>query len=368
MTPSSDFQYDDALRRHRERWRAVGQSTQTDRQLAENSVKATYQYCLDSSPATMVWVNDPLEGFIVSSLVAQVKPYQWDQMISTILEAATDQAQQRVSGAYWDQLWDSLRADEFNFKYISSLLWSHALYRFRSLDPHTKHQLAESILGASSISVPPASGDDPLMIPMLYGTHTSLNHLVLLDFLSTTQQLTFAPLDHLVNLIRACRFWWLFQGIAILCPHPQHISFDRHNQLHAQGQPALAYHSSFSLYAWHGTLVPQTYAVIDPTQWKVEWLLHHRNPIDVRQALIQAMGYEVIIQELQTQTLDIWENYELLQVPYDLDYEPIHLLKVTDPATAQIQALRVPALITSAFEAICWINLELSSDEFELDD
>ncbi len=90
---------------------------------------------------------------------------------------------------------------------------------------------------------------------------------------------------------------------------------------------------------------------------------------EVRRALIQRIGYDRICQELEVTELDTWQEYTLLSIEFDDDFDdegnakPIYLLKMTCPSTGFIHALRVSPNVRSssrasltAQEAIRWVN------------
>jgi internalin A len=84
---------------------------------------------------------------------------------------------------------------------------------------------------------------------------------------------------------------------------------------------------------------------------------------------------------LQATELDCYQEYTLLRIDADIDgfnpedfegdddapkKEDIYLLKMTCPSTGFIHALRVPPNVTSAREAICWVNWDLEPEEFSV--
>jgi hypothetical protein len=81
--------------------------------------------------------------------------------------------------------------------------------------------------------------------------------------------------------------------------------------------------------------------------------------------LIEGIGYDRIIQELSAKEIDSWQEYALLQID-NADVEPICLLKMTCPSTGFIHALRVPPNLTSAREAIGWVNWDIDPEEFSV--
>uniref|UniRef100_UPI00403F9727 DUF6745 domain-containing protein n=1 Tax=Microcoleus sp. OTE_8_concoct_300 TaxID=2964710 RepID=UPI00403F9727 len=94
------------------------------------------------------------------------------------------------------------------------------------------------------------------------------------------------------------------------------------------------------------------------------WILAEENA-EVRRVLIEGIGYDRIIQELQAKQIDSWQEYALLQID-NADFEPICLLKMTCPSTGFIHALRVPPNLTSAREAIAWVNWDIDPEEFSV--
>ena len=104
-------------------------------------------------------------------------------------------------------------------------------------------------------------------------------------------------------------------------------------------------------------------------QWQSQWLLSEDNA-EVRQLLIQTIGYDRICQELQATELDSWCEYTLLKIDIFDDFDddnneyPTYLLKMTCPSTGHIHALRVPPDMKSAREAIRWVNWGIDPEEF----
>ncbi|WP_181243754.1 leucine-rich repeat domain-containing protein [Chamaesiphon polymorphus] len=116
-----------------------------------------------------------------------------------------------------------------------------------------------------------------------------------------------------------------------------------------------------------GTWFPRQYWT-KLSEWKSEWILEEEN-ITIKNVLIQQIGYERICRELNAMELDNWREYTLLEID-DIDRvyvrqiaEPIILLKMTCPSTNHIHVLRVPPTMTSAEEAITWINHGIHPDE-----
>jgi leucine-rich repeat protein SHOC2 len=99
------------------------------------------------------------------------------------------------------------------------------------------------------------------------------------------------------------------------------------------------------------------------SDWNPKWLLDEENA-EIRQVLIQQIGYDRICQELDVIDLNTWREYTLLKIDADIDEEPMVLLKMTCPSTGHIHILRVPPEMTSAEAAITWVNHRIHPDEF----
>ncbi|MBC7971807.1 MAG: hypothetical protein H7Z11_17055, partial [Verrucomicrobia bacterium] len=141
------------------------------------------------------------------------------------------------------------------------------------------------------------------------------------------------------------------------------LRFDSENRLHAEGEPAIRFVDGYSLYSYHGVTLPEKYGIVPPNQWQSEWLLTEDNA-ELRRVLIQGIGYARICQELQAAELNSWQEYTLLKIAADADVEPIYLLKMTCPSTGHIHALRVPPAMTTAREAIRWVNWDIDPEAF----
>jgi leucine-rich repeat protein SHOC2 len=109
------------------------------------------------------------------------------------------------------------------------------------------------------------------------------------------------------------------------------------------------------------------------SDWKPEWLLDENNA-EIRQTLIEYVGYEKICSELNAVNLDNWREYTLLKIDkplpvnngnYDpIGTEPMVLLKMTCSSTQHIHILRVPPEMVSAEAAIMWVNHGIHPDKF----
>ncbi len=158
-------------------------------------------------------------------------------------------------------------------------------------------------------------------------------------------------------------FWMTQTKVMVLISPVMRIQND---QLHADGQPAVQWSDWECYYFWRGLQIPQKYGAVLSLDWRSQWLLEEPNA-ELRRVLIQGIGYERIVQELEAVELDTWREYSLLQIQADIDVEPIHLLKMTCPSTNHIHVLRTPPDITSAREAIAWCNWDIDPEKFSVE-
>jgi internalin A len=173
------------------------------------------------------------------------------------------------------------------------------------------------------------------------------------------------------QLFEECGWIFPFEKICLVCDRPLHLRFDSANELHAEGEPAIAFADGYSLYFHHGVKLPEKYGKVHPDLWQAQWLLSESNA-ELRRVLIERIGYDRICQQLQAVELDGWQEYTLLKID-NADVEPIYLLKMTCPSTGFIHALRVPPDVRSssrasltAQEAIRWVNWDIDPEEFSV--
>ncbi|MFD3702068.1 DUF6745 domain-containing protein [Nocardia sp. NPDC058658] len=87
--------------------------------------------------------------------------------------------------------------------------------------------------------------------------------------------------DDVVRVVRNAGWWWPMDGGLILTERPTVLSRDDAGRLHNATGPAVAYRDGFTVWAWHGTLVPQ-YAIT--TDWDVTGILWEYN-VEVRRCV-----------------------------------------------------------------------------------
>jgi hypothetical protein len=164
-------------------------------------------------------------------------------------------------------------------------------------------------------------------------------------------------------LIEECGWLLPYENVCIVCDRPVSLNFDDLGRLHAEGEPAIAFADGFQVYAYQGVRLPEQYGQLPPDLWRSQWLLEEFN-FELRQVLLQGIGYERISQELEAIAIDTWREYILLGVDAEIDDEPMLLLKMTCPSTGLTHVARVPPDFDSAQEAIQWVNWDIDPAEF----
>jgi len=82
----------------------------------------------------------------------------------------------------------------------------------------------------------------------------------------------------------------------------------------------------------------------------------------IKRELIAKIGYKQLVKNLQSEVLDKNGTNELLKI--ESNSEPIVLVKVIDPSTADEYLLRVPPTMETCMDAIAW-TFNLKTEEYK---
>ena len=157
-----------------------------------------------------------------------------------------------------------------------------------------------------------------------------------------------------------------FDKACVVFERPTTLSFDQEGRMHGEGEPAIAFDDGYGQYCFQGVHLPPKYGAVHPNLWKADWILQEPNA-EFRRILIVGIGYSRICQELDAVVLDTWREYTLLRIDQPIDLEPVFLLKMTCPSTNSIHATRVPPHLTTAREAIRWMNWDIDPEDFRVE-
>jgi len=98
---------------------------------------------------------------------------------------------------------------------------------------------------------------------------------------------------------------------------------------------------------------------------KSRWIFKERNA-EIRKLIIENLGWPKILSDLHGESVDKWNSYELYKIqPKDrLMHESFLLLKMVCPSSDSDYVLCVPPEMKTAKEAVTWVNLDISPEEF----
>ncbi len=338
---------------YREKWRKIGLSTEAiNRQKAEESVKALYANFTNKEPK-LLFFDSPYAALkiILTKFKKQVKKQQkidyeqhpWNKLVSEIQEQLWLQLVKNDKGEPLGYLKRQLESK------LEPQLWYELLDK---LWIELKKQMNKKIKWQFPICI----------LPQLAACGWSLFDFCIAVLNCDCSQVKWSVLQ---SIVENCGWIFPFEEMCFVCDRPRILSFDSQNLLHAEGSPAIQFADGFSVYCYHGVLLPEQYGKVHPNEWRSQWLLEEQNA-ELKRVLIQRIGYDRICRELQAIELDNWQEYTLLKINADVDEEPMYLLKMTCPSTGHIHALRVPPDMESAREAIRWVNWGLDPEEFSV--
>ncbi|MEG4231477.1 hypothetical protein QUA40_05065 [Microcoleus sp. Pol11C3] len=353
---------------YREKWRAIALSTEPiDRQKAAEAVTAAYAL-LGKKPPLILFCDSPYASF--HPTFSQMESLFWndpwqqpDGLLDWQLDLQLDWQLRR-------QLTTLLGKHHLKSKLVRRLNRELLNPEIQELEVQLMRQL-ESQLAYQPITYFPS---ERLAHYFPSGILTGLGSF--LDFYISVLNCPYNKRKWSIyqSLAKYCGWIVPFKRVCFICDRPTILSFDNQQRLHAVGSPAILFKDGFKVYAVNGVRVPELYGKQHPSQWRADWLLSERNA-EVKRVLIQGIGYARICQELQATELDSWQEYTLLKIDIMEIFEGawgyeeekhMHLLNMTCPSTRYIHALRVPPDITSAREAISWVNWGIDPEEFSL--
>ena len=166
------------------------------------------------------------------------------------------------------------------------------------------------------------------------------------------------------DLVRSVFTCWLLNDLVVVCPLPELHSTDPAGRLHNESGPALRWSDGWSVFAWHGTVVPS--GLIEHS-WSSGAIAHHPNA-EVRRCAIERMGWDSYIGEAGLLRVGApvqdpgnpGQMLELYDVPGGLLGErSARVLLCTNASlerdgTRRRYALYVPPLIHDPISAIAW--------------
>ena len=124
--------------------------------------------------------------------------------------------------------------------------------------------------------------------------------------------------------------------------------------LHHDGGPALLYPDGFAVYALNGIRVPREISVTPHSKLDPRLILREPNA-DVRREIVRKIGIERICRDMNAQTIDRFDDYELIVLDIG-DGKRRPYLKMKNPSIGVYHIEGVPPMITTVKEALSWRN------------
>ncbi|WP_293352497.1 MULTISPECIES: DUF6745 domain-containing protein [unclassified Microcoleus] len=347
---------------YREKWRSIALSTEPiDRQKATEAVTAAYAL-LGKKPPMIIFSDSPYASFYPT----------FNQMESLFWNDPWHEPKGQLDSQLYSQLTNLLGWNQWKNHVKSQLIRTLN----RQLENPEIHELTMQLMRQleSQLAYQPITYFPSETLGYYFPSDNLSYFGSMFDFYISVLNCPYNKKKWSIyqSLAKYCGWIVPFKRVCFICDRPTIISFDNQQRLHALASPAVLFKDGFKVYAVNGVRVPELYGKLHPSQWRADWLLSEKNA-EVKRVLIQGIGYDRICQDLQATELDSWQEYTLLKIDIMEIFEGawgyeeekhMHLLKMTCPSTRYIHALRVPSDITSAREAISWINWGIDPEEF----
>ncbi|EGD56672.1 hypothetical protein SCNU_03937 [Gordonia neofelifaecis NRRL B-59395] len=174
-------------------------------------------------------------------------------------------------------------------------------------------------------------------------------------------------LDLQIALARVCGWWWAFDDVCVVSHRPVALHLEPapgassgERRLHHRDDPAIRFADDTTLFALHGTVVPE-WVIREPT---IDRIASEPN-IEVRRSAIERLGWETFIARAELELLDRVPDpgnpgalLELYATPDDWCPRSRILLAVNGSVerdgTRRRYGLNVPAWAESALDAAGW--------------
>jgi hypothetical protein len=220
-----------------QKWRAIALSTEPIAcKTASVAVKAAYA-AIDLAEPSVLFCASP---YAALSLLESYLSHQWGSCLKLELELGLSsqlwlQLSSQLSSQLQSQLWLQLRCQLWDE--LWSRLWSKLWLQLSS-------QMGGPLLG------PP----DTCIQPGLWAASASLY-----DFCISVLSCQAQPQiwEVFQSIVKHCGWIYPYEKIALVCDRPIKLAFDREQRLHAQGEAAMQFADSYSLYSYHGVALPE---------------------------------------------------------------------------------------------------------------
>jgi len=109
--------------------------------------------------------------------------------------------------------------------------------------------------------------------------------------------------EYLIRIAEATSWWWMMEGMAIMCDRPTHMEFSPNGRrLSNRTGPAIGYRDGYKMYFIDGEAVPAR-VVTDPQSITVEEVNKARNA-EIRRIMTEQMGYDKYLDQAGATIVD----------------------------------------------------------------
>ena len=231
----------DKMAEWRDKWTAIGLSTEpANRPEAERAIGMIYAAAGKAAPR-IVWCDSPFSQGLTRFNVLNMGK-------NKIVRASVRDS---VGASVWDSVWDS----------VGDSVW--------------------------------ASG---------YGQHDA-NWVAFYDYFRDVCGLTkqTEPLEGMILLAQHAGWFLPHEKICWVSERHNILHRDMEGRLHCETGPALAYPDTFSIWAWHGTRVPQR-IIEEPETLTVKEALAEEN-VEVRRVMLERMGWSKVVEQSELRVI-----------------------------------------------------------------
>ena len=310
-------------------WLQIGMDERpVDRELARSAISRAYKLIGKDDPL-IVFCDSPA----TSSLGIAVWPHLFRKSVS-------------LRDSLWASLGVSLRVS------LRDTLWASLGVSLRvSLRDSLWDSLGVSLWDSLGVSLRDSLGDSLRAISRstwFFGQHDS--YWVSFYRFCAEIGVQYKPdalhrLAIMEDLCRSCGWIYFYENVCFVsgrpAVHTEVIERNDHkiHRLHCENGPAMSFSDGFSIYAWHGTRVPD-HVILHPEQITPKQILTERNA-EIRRVMIERYGQDRFVNDAGAKEVSRGPDGELLRIDLEED-EPIVALRLRCPSTSAVYIIRVP--------------------------
>ncbi len=145
-----------------------------------------------------------------------------------------------------------------------------------------------------------------------------------------------------------------YQNTAVLSEKPEKISVDKAGKIHCDNGPCVLYRDGFSVYGLNGVRVTKEIVETPANKIPAEWILKEKNA-EVRRELVRKIGTERLCKDLNAESVDKMDGYELLMLDLK-DGRKRPYLKMKNPSIDVVHIEGVHPDCKTVKQALAWRN------------